>query len=94
MASRGEEWGEEVNRVARIAAPMVVVTSSQYLLQIISVMMVGHLGELSLSSTAMAVSLASVSGFSLLVVFNFVFTYDSGNCHQGIELVLNYLLML
>ncbi|KAI6686119.1 hypothetical protein NL676_032032 [Syzygium grande] len=68
--SNGITWGgvgEEVKRVGRIAAPMVVVASSQYLLQIISVMMVGHLGELSLSSTAMAVSLASVSGFSLLL---------------------------
>ncbi|XP_056165821.1 protein DETOXIFICATION 12-like [Syzygium oleosum] len=68
--SDGITWGgvgEEVKRVGRIAAPMVVVASSQYLLQIISVVMVGHLGELSLSSTAMAVSLASVSGFSLLL---------------------------
>ncbi|KAF8040336.1 hypothetical protein BT93_B2539 [Corymbia citriodora subsp. variegata] len=46
---------------------MVVVTSSQYLLQMISIMMVGHLGELSLSSTAIAISLAGVSGFSLLL---------------------------
>lgn len=66
----GITWGgvrEEVKRVGRIAAPMVAVISSQYLLQMISVMMVGHLGELSLSSTAIAISLAGVSGFSLLV---------------------------
>ncbi|KAI6686137.1 hypothetical protein NL676_032050 [Syzygium grande] len=65
--SDGITWGrvgEEVKRVGRIAAPMVVAASSQYLLQMISVMMVG---KLSLSSTAMAVSLASISGFSLLV---------------------------
>ncbi|XP_048136338.1 protein DETOXIFICATION 12-like isoform X2 [Rhodamnia argentea] len=68
--SHGITWGtvrEEVKRVGRVAAPMVVVISSQYLLQMISVMMVGHLGELSLSSTAIAISLAGVSGFSLLL---------------------------
>ncbi|KAI4379127.1 hypothetical protein MLD38_005462 [Melastoma candidum] len=58
---------EEVKRVSCIAGPMVAVTMSQYLLQMVSVMMVGHLGELTLSSTAIAVSLASVSGFSLLM---------------------------
>jgi hypothetical protein len=33
----------------------------------ISVMFVGHLGELSLSGASMATSFASVTGFSLLV---------------------------
>ncbi|KAL7171071.1 hypothetical protein ACSBR2_035851 [Camellia fascicularis] len=61
------EVGEEVKRLGWIAAPMVVVTLSQYLLQVVSTMMVGHLGELSLSSSAIAVSLAGVSGFSLLL---------------------------
>ncbi|KAK3442651.1 hypothetical protein EUGRSUZ_B02873 [Eucalyptus grandis] len=68
--SDGITWGgvtEEVKRVGSIAAPMVVVTSSQYFLQMVCVMMVGHLGELSLSSTAIAISLAGVSGFSLLL---------------------------
>ncbi|GFS32778.1 MATE efflux family protein [Actinidia rufa] len=46
---------------------MVAVTLSQYLLQVVCTMMVGHLGELSLSSTAMAVSLSSVTGFSFLL---------------------------
>ncbi|GMP83545.1 hypothetical protein CsSME_00037420 [Camellia sinensis var. sinensis] len=61
------EVGEEVKRLGWIAAPMVVVTLSQYLLQVVSTMMVGHVGELSLSSSAIAVSLAGVSGFSLLL---------------------------
>ncbi|THG21132.1 hypothetical protein TEA_004125 [Camellia sinensis var. sinensis] len=60
--------GEEVKRVGWIAAPMVVVTLSQNLLQVVCTMMVGHLGELALSSSAIAVSLAGVSGFSLLLV--------------------------
>ncbi|KAA8530603.1 hypothetical protein F0562_005312 [Nyssa sinensis] len=65
-----ETWGvfgEELKKLSRIAAPMVAVTVSQYLLQVVSVMMVGHLGELSLSSVAMATSFTTVTGFSLLL---------------------------
>ena len=58
---------EEVKKLGSIAAPLVAVLLSQYLLQVISVMMVGHLGELSLSSTALAISLSNVTGFSILV---------------------------
>jgi hypothetical protein len=44
------------------------VSLSQYAVQVSSNMMVGHLpGVLPLSSAAIATSLASVSGFSLLV---------------------------
>ncbi|KAF3431958.1 hypothetical protein FNV43_RR26694 [Rhamnella rubrinervis] len=57
---------EEVKRLGYIAGPMVAVNLSQYVLQIISIMTVGHLGSLSLSSTAIAVSLCAVSGFSPL----------------------------
>ncbi|KAI9169113.1 hypothetical protein LWI28_007143 [Acer negundo] len=53
---------EEVKRVGCIAAPMVAVN----FLQVISTMMVGHLGELFLSSTAIATSFSAVTGFSLL----------------------------
>ncbi|KAL7240303.1 hypothetical protein ACSBR2_006041 [Camellia fascicularis] len=60
-------FGEEAKRLGCIAAPMVAVTLSQYLLQVVSLMMVGHLGELSLSSTAIAISLSTVTGFSLLL---------------------------
>ncbi|CAL8097045.1 unnamed protein product [Prunus armeniaca] len=56
----------EVKRLGYIAGPMVAVNLSQYFLQIISIMMVGHLGQLSLSSTAIAISFCAVSGFSLL----------------------------
>ncbi|GMI74909.1 hypothetical protein like AT1G15170 [Hibiscus trionum] len=57
----------ETKRVGYLAGPMVAVTLSQYLLQVITTMMVGHLGELALSSSAIAISLASVTGFSLLL---------------------------
>lgn len=59
--------GEEVKRLGYIAGPMMAVSLSVYLLQVISIMMVGHLGELSLSSTAIAISLSSVTGFTLMV---------------------------
>ncbi|XXG83826.1 hypothetical protein AAC387_Pa10g1493 [Persea americana] len=57
---------EEVKKLGILAGPMVAVTVSQYLLQVISLMMVGHLGEISLSSAALATSLTAVTGFSLL----------------------------
>lgn len=57
----------EMRRLGYIAGPMVAVNSSMYFLQVISIMMVGHLGELFLSSTAIAVSFCSVTGFSLVV---------------------------
>ncbi|XP_048619987.1 protein DETOXIFICATION 14-like [Brassica napus] len=55
-----------MRRLAYVAGPMVAVNSSAYFLQVISIMMVGHLGELFLSSTAIAVSFCSVTGFSLV----------------------------
>ena len=57
----------EMRRLNYIAGPMIAVNSSMYFLQVISIMMVGHLGELYLSSTAIAVSFCSVTGFSLVV---------------------------
>ncbi|KAG2715051.1 hypothetical protein I3760_03G058600 [Carya illinoinensis] len=59
-------FAEELKRLSFMAAPMVVVTVSQYLVQVVSLMMVGHLGELSLSGVAIAVSFTNVTGFSLL----------------------------
>lgn len=58
---------KEMKRLVYIAGPLMAVTISQYSLQVISVMMVGHLDELALSSTSVAVSLSAVTGFSLLV---------------------------
>ncbi|CAN1122744.1 Protein DETOXIFICATION 1 [Linum perenne] len=57
---------EEVKQQGRIAAPMVAVALLQYLLQVVSMVMVGHLGTLPLSSVAIAISLTNVTGFSLL----------------------------
>ena len=57
----------ELKRLGWLAGPMVTVNLAQNLLEVISTMMVGHLGELALSSTAIALSLCCVTGFNLLV---------------------------
>lgn len=59
---------EEGKKLFYIAGPMVTVTLSLYLINVISMMMVGHLGELALSSSAIAISLSAVTGFSLMVI--------------------------
>ncbi|KAK7357712.1 hypothetical protein VNO80_17007 [Phaseolus coccineus] len=60
-------FGEEVKKIIWIAGPMAIVTVSQNLLQVVSLMMVGHLtDELYLSGAALAISLATVTGFSVL----------------------------
>ncbi|KAK4715493.1 hypothetical protein R3W88_013831 [Solanum pinnatisectum] len=58
----GVIW-EDMKEIGYLAGPMIIVTLSQYFLQTISLMMVGHLGELALSST----SIAGVTGFSFLL---------------------------
>ncbi|XVF20709.1 hypothetical protein REPUB_Repub12eG0026000 [Reevesia pubescens] len=57
---------EELEKMSYMAVPMVAVMVSQYFLQVISVMMVGHLGELALSGVAIGSSFANVTGFSFI----------------------------
>ena len=62
-----DEIVEEVKKQLFLIGPLV---SSNFLLfgmQVISVMYVGHLGELSLAGASMATSFASVTGLSLVV---------------------------
>ncbi|XP_057440431.1 protein DETOXIFICATION 9-like [Lotus japonicus] len=64
---KGAFW-LEFKKVGSMAAPMVAVTVSQYLLQVVSLMMVGHLGILaSFSGVAIATSFAEVTGFGVLL---------------------------
>ncbi|XVF08421.1 hypothetical protein REPUB_Repub07fG0002300 [Reevesia pubescens] len=49
-----------------LGGPLAVVSLLHYSLQMISVMFVGHLGELSLASASMATSFAGVTGFSFM----------------------------
>ncbi|XP_050374159.1 protein DETOXIFICATION 12-like [Argentina anserina] len=63
-------WGyffEELKRQCYIAGPMVAAILSQNLLRVVSMMMVGHLGELALSSSSIAISLSGVTGFSVFI---------------------------
>ncbi|EAZ01040.1 hypothetical protein OsI_23072 [Oryza sativa Indica Group] len=57
---------DEVKRQLRLAGPLIAGSLLQNLIQIISVMFVGHLGELPLAGASMASSFAAVTGFSLL----------------------------
>ncbi|KAI9120135.1 hypothetical protein K1719_008783 [Acacia pycnantha] len=62
-----QTWSQEVKRILCIAGPVIPVLSSQFFLQIIAIMIAGHLDKLSLSGTALATSIAGVTGFSFLV---------------------------
>lgn len=62
-----QEVVEEMKKQAWLAGPLFTVDVLQYSLQVISVMFVGHLGELPLSGASLATSFASVTGFNLLV---------------------------
>ncbi|KAL9247468.1 hypothetical protein vseg_020898 [Gypsophila vaccaria] len=58
---------EEVKKQVWLAGPLISVNLLLFSLQLISIMFVGHLGELPLSGASMATSFASVTGFSLLM---------------------------
>ena len=79
----GGWWREaiaEAGRLASLAAPMIVVALLQLMMQLISTVMVGHLGEVALAGAAIANSLTNVSGFSVLVSALFpsiIFFYPS-----------------
>uniref|UniRef100_A0A0D9Y998 Protein DETOXIFICATION n=1 Tax=Oryza glumipatula TaxID=40148 RepID=A0A0D9Y998_9ORYZ len=66
----GGWWREataEAGRLASLAAPMIAVALLQLMMQLISTVMVGHLGEVALAGAAIANSLTNVSGFSVLM---------------------------
>ncbi|KDP34992.1 hypothetical protein JCGZ_09280 [Jatropha curcas] len=58
---------EEAKKQLWLAGPLIAVSLLQYCLELISLMFVGHLGELALSGASMATSFASVTGFSVLL---------------------------
>jgi MATE family multidrug resistance protein len=57
----------EVKRLVRLGGPIVLSCILQNLVNMVSVMVVGHLGELPLAGASLAASLANVTGYSLLV---------------------------
>ncbi|XP_074316582.1 protein DETOXIFICATION 16-like [Silene latifolia] len=68
---KGGDWREgfieEVKKQVWLAGPLISVNLLIFCLQLISIMFVGHLGELPLSGASMANSFATVTGFSLLM---------------------------
>ncbi|KAF8695482.1 hypothetical protein HU200_037450 [Digitaria exilis] len=56
----------ETKRLLRLAGPLVVSFILRNAVQMVSVMFVGHLGELPLAGASLAASLANVTGFSFL----------------------------
>ncbi|GAA0175714.1 transporter [Lithospermum erythrorhizon] len=61
-----EAFKEELKMTCSLALPMVIMTVSQYMSRFVSMMMVGHLGELALSGCSVATALTNVLGFSLV----------------------------
>ncbi|KAG5593930.1 hypothetical protein H5410_035162 [Solanum commersonii] len=57
----------QVKKLLVLAGPLMLVNILLYSLQVISVMFVGHQGELALSGASMATSFAFVTGFGLLM---------------------------
>ena len=66
-AIKRKEIVEEVKKQLWLAGPLFSVGLLFYSIQAISVMFVGHLGELALSGASLATSFASVTGFNFLV---------------------------
>ena len=62
------EVSTELKKQLCLAGPLSVVSFLQFSLSMISVMFIGHLGELRLSGCSMANSFAGVTGFSLMVM--------------------------
>ncbi|XP_069152176.1 protein DETOXIFICATION 16-like [Solanum lycopersicum] len=58
---------EETKKQLELAGPLVLISFLQYFLQMISIMFVGRLGELSLSSATLATSFTGVTGFSFML---------------------------
>ncbi|GFP84707.1 mate efflux family protein dtx1 [Phtheirospermum japonicum] len=64
---RRQKFIDEGKRQLGLALSLIAVNTLQFSLQLISIMFVGHLGKLPLSSASMANSFASVTGFSVLL---------------------------
>ncbi|KAK9678659.1 hypothetical protein RND81_11G225700 [Saponaria officinalis] len=58
---------EEAKKQLLLAGPLIAVSILQFLIQVISIMFVGHLGQLPLSSASLGTSFASVTGFYVLL---------------------------
>lgn len=60
---------KEVKKQMGLGGPLMVINFLLFSLQVISVMFVGHLGQLPLAGASIATSFASVTGISFLVCY-------------------------
>ncbi|KAG0498352.1 hypothetical protein HPP92_003043 [Vanilla planifolia] len=65
-ASR-EKMVEEAKKQMRLAVPLIAANMLLTFLQVISTVVVGHIGEEVLAGVALAISFAAVTGFSMLL---------------------------
>uniref|UniRef100_A0A1J3CA17 Protein DETOXIFICATION n=1 Tax=Noccaea caerulescens TaxID=107243 RepID=A0A1J3CA17_NOCCA len=78
---RDGSFTEELKRIICFAAPMAAVVIAQFMLQIISMVMVGHLGNLALASASLASSFCNVTGFSFIIGLSFALDTLSGQAY-------------
>ena len=76
MDTSSKSLMKELKKASMVAAPMITVSILQYMVDVVALMMVGHLGELPLASVAIAISVTNVTGFSLFVSLLY-FQYSS-----------------
>lgn len=79
----------ELKKQVQLAGPLVIIGFLNYSLQMISVIFLGHLGELSLSSATMATSFAGVTGYYFivrlsLVLYEFAKVYFFISFHKAV----------
>lgn len=70
LRERGDYWSwltGEVKQQVRLAAPIIIVNLLLFSVNCVSLMFVGHLGELALASASIATALATISGYTVLV---------------------------
>lgn len=69
MREKWRNYTKEVKKVSLLGVPIITALLLQYLLQVVTVIVIGHLSdELLLSGVSIAVSFVRVTGFSLLVI--------------------------
>jgi MATE family multidrug resistance protein len=70
-AAEGRCWQglatAEAKRLVRLAGPMVASCFLQNAVNIVSLMFVGHLGELHLAGVSLAISITSATGLNIIV---------------------------
>lgn len=66
---------DEAKHQLMFSLPMILTNLFYYLITLVSVMLVGHLGELQLAGSTLANSWFSVTGGALMVIYYFFYYY-------------------